>query len=312
MAKKEVQLISAEDLPPRIRRLRFVTRFLYDVQKLRVAAGNRNAAAQQGVQLLESDQAYLRMTAAVMQASEDEASRLLAEILKGIPIWETWLKDQRGVGTRLGAILLSELDPYKAETISGFWRYAGLGVDPATGKAERRVRGQKCAYSPWLKSKLTKVLGECLLKASGKVKDDADPGPWYTLFANEKNRLTNKIVPVCQLCNGTGKTEKEVKGESGKAKDKDAPKEIVKCWNCDGTGGPAPYGKGAKHRYQMALRKACKGLLAELYKKWRTLEGLPVRPPYSEEYLAVGKDAGWTPSGGDFSELTSANLRGGK
>lgn len=297
------------------RRLRFAVMFLYDVQKLRISASNRdNASAAKSDEakatvaaLEDSDRAYLRMTSAVLKATEAEGDHQLTAILKQLPIWNTWLKDQRGVGPRLGAIMLAYLDPYKAETVSGFWKYAGLAVAD-DGKAMSRKRGEKCGYNPWLKSKLIKNLGDCLLKAGGKAK--GDPGPWVKMYQDERHRQQNKIVTVCQCCNGTGKADSKDEGnyddETLKTKRK-----LVKCWNCDGTGGPAPVGNSDAHRHQRAVRKACKALLQELFLRWREIEGLPVRPPYAAEYLATGGE-GKSPQGGReaLDNSTSTHLQG--
>jgi hypothetical protein len=39
------------------------------------------------------------------------------------------------------------------------------------------------------------------------------------------------------------------------------------------------------HRHRAANRKMIKAFLKDLYVNWRTIEGLPVRKPYQEEYL---------------------------
>ena len=45
------------------------------------------------------------------------------------------------------------------------------------------------------------------------------------------------------------------------------------------------WGKSDGHRKNAAIRYMVKMFLLDLYKEWRTLEGLPVREPYAEEYL---------------------------
>jgi len=39
------------------------------------------------------------------------------------------------------------------------------------------------------------------------------------------------------------------------------------------------------HRDRYARRVMIKAFLRDMYVAWRTLEGLPVRPPYQQEYL---------------------------
>lgn len=45
------------------------------------------------------------------------------------------------------------------------------------------------------------------------------------------------------------------------------------------------WGKSKGHRHNAAIRYMIKMFLRDLYVAWRTLEGLPVREPYQEEYL---------------------------
>ena len=52
----------------------------------------------------------------------------------------------------------------------------------------------------------------------------------------------------------------------------------------------AEKGKSDMHRHKAATRYMIKMFLIDLYVFWRTLEGLPVRPPYQEEYLGHKHD----------------------
>jgi len=46
----------------------------------------------------------------------------------------------------------------------------------------------------------------------------------------------------------------------------------------------------AGHQHKAAVRYMIKMFLKDLYVAWRTIEGLPVRPPYQEEYLGHKHD----------------------
>ena len=87
-------------------------------------------------------------------------------------------------------------------------------------------------------------------------------------------------------CEGSGKVKRsdDETTEDGKKATKKATGK-KKCTNCDGTGGPAPWGKSKAHRHNAAMRVMVKAFLLELYKQWRPLEGLPVVPPYAEAVL---------------------------
>ena len=59
----------------------------------------------------------------------------------------------------------------------------------------------------------------------------------------------------------------------------------------------APWGKGAKHRHQAATRYMVKQFLADLWREWRTREGLPVVPTYHEAKQGGHQGHGTTTDG---------------
>lgn len=61
------------------------------------------------------------------------------------PIWP-WLSSVKGVGERLGGMLVGLIDIHRAPTISSLWKFCGL----APG-FDRRVKGQKLPYNKLLK-----------------------------------------------------------------------------------------------------------------------------------------------------------------
>ncbi len=259
-------------------KLRRTVRFLYDIQELRISTSNRGASAH--AELDKEDLAFLIEQSEKLKHIEKEIEKEVGHYLKGAPIWETWLKEQRGIAFKLGGVILSAFDIERADTVSKMWRYAGLGVD-AEGKAEARKKGVKLTYNPWLKGKMTKILGECLLRANS---------PFRKFYDNYKHRKENTLVDVCMGCKGLGTlsitddTEEEgVLIEEKKTKKK--KKKAVKCENCKGTGGPAPWGCSQKHRHNAAMRYMSKMFLQQLWEQWRRIEDLPVRPPYAEEFL---------------------------
>jgi len=82
-----------------------------------------------------------------------------------------------------------------------------------------------------------------------------------------------------------------------------------KCSNCNGTGGPAPWGRSDKHRHMAANRFMCKQFLLAFWKEWRTLEGLPTPDPYSEAKLGIkhGQHASHVTQD---NRMSKASLRG--
>ena len=57
---------------------------------------------------------------------EEKLFASLKYILKGVPIYEHFLKDVPGIGPAIAGVIISEMDIYKAKYPSSFWAYAGL------------------------------------------------------------------------------------------------------------------------------------------------------------------------------------------
>jgi len=173
----------------------------------------------------------------------------IKEIISIFPIWDKFLKDVKGVGEAMAGVIISELDPYKAEYASSFWKYAGLDVTPdGKGRSKRSEslveieyidkKGRKktrksITYNPFLKAKLLGVLGTNFLRSKSKYAD---------IYRNYRNRLDNH---------------------------------------------PNHKDKIKLHKHRMALRYMIKMFLIDLYLAWRELEGLPVHPPYAEAKLGI-------------------------
>lgn len=267
--------MTSEEAAIRKDKLKSGVRFFYDLQKLRIQSGNRTSAGVDTNPLDELDKKFLEKTSDGLEVLEKDALKEVLRLLKPIPIY-AWLKAQKGVGPTMAGVLVSEIDITKCNTASQLWAWCGLAV--RDGKADRRVRGEKAKFDPWLKSKVVKVLADCLLRANSK--------PWRDFYDNYKTRKQNQLVDVCTLCEGKGTVKQEVKPKPGQTKkDVKGNGKVLKCANCNATGGPAPWGRSDAHRHQAALRYMVKIFLLELWKQWRALEGLEVRPSYAEEYL---------------------------
>ena len=259
-------------------RLRRTVRYLYDTQKLRISTSNRDST--DAVELEAIDLIFLTESAEKLKGIESDTTKELKGLLKGIPIWDQYLKEQKGIGPRLGAVLLAEFDVHKAPNASSFWKYAGFGV--TDGVADRMRRGDtsedRITYNAFLKAKLAKVMGDSFIKANS---------PWRQFYDNYKTRKQNQLVD-CMLCEGKGTIkasaeDAEEKKPNGKRSTKKPKKEKV-CPNCNGL-KKGPWGRSELHRHRAAVRYMCKMFLADFWKHWRELEGLEVRPPYAEEYL---------------------------
>jgi len=231
-------------------------KFFYDLQKLRISAGNRKVS--EAVQLEKRSIDYLDQRSDLFKTMERKSLSEIKRLLKHHPMWP-WLQKQKGCGPTMAGVICSTIDIHRAGTVSALWAYAGLHVSNETGRAPKRKRGEKFNHNPFLKAKLLKVLADCFIKS----KSD-----WTSHYYAYKARKQNQMVPVCMACGG-----------NGHLKDK------TPCKNCGATGGPAPWGASDAHRDLAARRYMIKSFLRELWTEWRKAEGLPVGETYAEAYL---------------------------
>jgi hypothetical protein len=264
-----------EKTDPQLQKIRHAAGNLYDLQKLRIQSGNRSSSMT--AELDEKDKEFLASVSAGLDHVERVAEKELKRHLRGYPIYEQWLTKQPGIGTKISGVIVAAVNIERCETVSQLWAYCGLSV--VEGHSQRRVKGQKANYNPWLKSKLIKVMGDNLIRYS-KLDEDGTyvrsttkkpierTEAWRHFYDDYKHRKQSMRVPVCMACDGKGKVEKK-----------------KKCANCEGTGGPAPWGKSDGHRHNAARRYMVKQFMQELWMKWREIEGLEITVPYAEAYL---------------------------
>ena len=279
--------------------LRQACRFFYDLQRLRIGTGLReqkreklrkDLAVSPLVQVSEGAQAFIQEQKDRLEESEDDVLKEMKRLLKEHKIYTEWLQHQRGCGVTMAAVIISSFDVYRAHRMSCFWAYAGLTIDPTTNQSVRRKKGEKASFDPYLKSKMVKILGECLIKAGApleareaseekKARKGREASEWYICYINRKHYRRSQRVR-CMNCKGFGIAE-VLDEESGKKKKE-------KCKNCkDFSPEAAPWGMCDAHRQNEARRFMVKIFLQDLWRKWRTLEGLEVRPSYAEERLGL-------------------------
>ncbi|WP_371380860.1 transposase [Sporomusa aerivorans] len=188
-----------------------------------------------------------------MLEKESILEKNIANMLKAFPIYTAFLQQVRGCGPLMSAVIISELDPHKANSISAFWKYAGLDVvvnedgttEGRSKKAHHLVEqtyldkdGKEqikkgITFNPFLKTKLVGVLGSSFIKLRS---------PYRDLYDGQKQRL-----------------------------------------ECD----PRTAELTKLHKHNRAVRFMIKIFLKELWLKWRELEGLEIRPDYAEEKLGI-------------------------
>ena len=244
-------------------RIRYLVKTRDNVQKTRIQMSNRLSKRSDGTdQKVVNDNLSVEDIFDLVDVKESLESierrleyKILKE-LKGVPIYDDFLKDVKGVGTVIAAVIISEIDITKADTVSKIWQYAGLNPGMRYGRkwssgqgsyetdylvrGDRVTKGYLSPYNCYLKSKLVKILSDCFIR---------------------NNSPYRKIYDDC-------KQELEVSERLVQGKDI--------AWKDESKG----------HRDAYARRKMVKEFLKDLYVKWRTLEGLPVKEPYRKRESA--------------------------
>jgi len=204
---------------------------------------------------LISTETEFALSSAYLHLCEDEERQIkfLKKLLEDIPIYNSFLKEVKGVGPQMAGVIISEFDITKAKYVSSLWKYAGLDVVvTADGEVMGRRMSKKCCkvieyiaksgekkerlsltYNPFLKSKLLGVLAKSFIKLKS---------PYRKFYDDYKHRLQNH---------------------------------------------PKHKNKSKGHIDNMAKRYMIKMFLIDLYVKWRELSGLPVHPSYAEGKLGI-------------------------
>lgn len=176
--------------------LKILTRAYYDYQRERISMDNRLGLKKNGDiknNIPERDEELLKIPfarKAVIEDLEDqvlngtisedgkrEKDGLKTEVHRH-PLWKGFLLDVKGCGEAMAAVIITEFDIHKAPAVSNLWSFAGL----APGK-DKKVKGQKCTFNQFLRSKLCGVLGSSFLKCKS---------PYSEYYYNMKTRLESK------------------------------------------------------------------------------------------------------------------------
>lgn len=161
--------------------IRTLTRVYYDYQEERIRLDGRLGLTKDGNTKKGAPKRDASLLIGLMSRRESVfgmESSLLKEIATEVhehPLWKSFLSDVKGVGELIAAVIISEFDINKADTVSNLWSFTGL----APGK-DRKTKGNKCPYNQFLRAKLCGVLGASFLKCKS---------PYSTYYYNMKNRL---------------------------------------------------------------------------------------------------------------------------
>jgi hypothetical protein len=279
--------------------LKSLVRGAYDIQKMRIQTGNRLVAnfktkigqepsssedsldATGKMLLVQLRQDFLKITDGVVKLPklhkfkalgvisdytelclvaqyldyervEYDHFKRLESVLNFHRIYVHWLKNVKGCGPAMSAVIISEINIEKARHPSSIWKYAGLDV-AEDGKGRSRlayhlvsktyskadgttVDTKGITFNPFLKTKLFVLAGSFLKSQS----------PYKQIYDDYKHRLEHR---------------------------------------------PDWSERTKLHRHNAAQRYMIKMFLIDLYREWRTLEGLPVSVPYHEAKLGLNHAA---------------------
>lgn len=151
------------------------------VQKLRIAEGNRAEAARKlgEVNRVELHGRYLDR----LEQLEKEVTTDVVHEMERHPAWP-WLKDIHGVGPTSAALVVGYIDIEKAPTVSALWRFAGYAV--IDGQRERLVKGEKAHYNRRLKTMVWRLID---LQVKSR-------GPYRAIYDGAKHGyITTRMEP---------------------------------------------------------------------------------------------------------------------
>ena len=134
-----------------------------------------------------------------LERGEAEHFKRLGNILKDYPIFNSFLEPIKGIGPAMAGVIISEIDISQAQYASSLWAYAGLDVaENGAGRSRKaeHLRDQEytdkdgniktkkgITFNPFLKTKLTGVLGSSFLRAGDNK--------YSLIYRGYKHRIEN-------------------------------------------------------------------------------------------------------------------------
>ncbi len=151
--------------------LRIVVDLYCQLQKARIAMGNRKGAIERGADT--GDTTWLASWSDRLEPLEGELAKDMGRLLADHPAW-TWLKTVRGIGPTLAGKVVALIDDIsKFDNISNLWSFAGYGLHPDENGIlviQRYKKGEKATYSKRLKTTIY-LVGNSFRKCGGKFAD---------------------------------------------------------------------------------------------------------------------------------------------
>lgn len=249
--------------------IQLVVRRLYDAQKLRIQSDLRlQRLVREGVVLKETVEHDFKEALSLEVKVENEYEKIVWREIKDLPIIRDWLGKVRGIGPRLGGLLVANIrDIGRFANVSKLWAYAGLHTVPdGSGgfTAARLKKGEKANWNSELKTTCYKI-GVSFIKCGG---------PYRELYDSYKMYLVGR-----ELKNGSVIWEKPITSKTWKVAF--APKEL----RTEDLKPPEKPEWTLGRINAMASRRTVKILLSHLWHVWRGMEGLSQEGAYVHDRL---------------------------
>lgn len=286
--------------------VRMLVRIRVDFQGMREGIDNRTGMKADGTRQKVDDRNLrvddIMTLAAVRDAAQEQeraVAKSLGKVLPRFPIYRDWLIGVKGVGPISAGWIIAEYDIHKATTVSKLWQFTGLNPGMVRGKkrienkdgsfsiytTDTMIRGDKLTkgfiapFNKRLRTAMVGVMADGFIKANIRYRNATQEE--YEKTPDSFRRIKDKLHQVVSSAEGYGKMYLDYKERL--ANEENEVEEISKA----GAKPKAIPWKEAKiaHRDRAAKRYMVKMFLKDLYVAWRTIEGLPVRAPYPEEYL---------------------------
>ncbi len=195
---------------------------------------------------------------------EKESFKRFIPLCRKYGFYNDWLIKQHGVGPRMASVILTEIDIYKAATVSSLWKYCGLDcAEDGQRRSKRKEHlieveytdrdGNKkkklsITYNPYLKAKMMAGLAPSMIRLKT---------PRYKqIYDDFKLRMQNHEK--------YGMHMDKVKRPNGKG-----------------------FMSSGLRREMQARGYMIKQFFIELYSAWKDYENLPKKLPYHEAKLGM-------------------------
>ncbi|HUV65608.1 MAG TPA: transposase, partial [Sedimentisphaerales bacterium] len=165
--------------------IKLVVRRLYDAQKLRIQSDLRLQRLVRDEIVLKEDIERTFAKATELEGQiEREYEKIVWREIKDLPIITEWLVKVKGIGPRLGGLLIANiLDIGRFANVSKLYAYAGLHV--IDGHAVKRAKGATANWNSELKTTCWKIANSFVKQKDSRFRE------WYEQY---KARIISREV----------------------------------------------------------------------------------------------------------------------